>query len=672
MVAVRTVVGCSATRGMAATLAFVAVVLAAAMGGCGDEPDFVTEPVPGIGLSIDTNTVTGSACSPFQADQTGGQLKYTKKVAIKNSAALLDGSTTSVLCLKTLKFASENKQLKMLNLSGKTSDDKKCPGAFAAIPQGKSLNFEIEYKPNADEEDLRAATLTIESNDIKTPKIVQEFCIQSVGATICVDSKEITFLNASAANPPVQCVYFSNCGSAPLTYKSAAFGTANSQYTVVDEPNAGTVLPEVGHPENPKGNLKKLKICVKYTPNSTPDDEDGKLVISTSDKSTPNATVILGAQTQEDSKRQWTCSSASGKLEFNFLGHTAGDKQAKCKVCNDGPAGYAPNSYKVEVHNPQMTTDEIAAIYKVEAFASPAGTPHNGLFSVSAGKCAEFVVTMTHPNTGLPPAGDLVVGFTQANVPGTDKIPIVVGKCDSGEFAVAPETGMWLQAASGKTAQGTIVVANQGCGPLQLINACVTTSGPVGLSPCDGSPSKYHGIVGGFSSKSIAGSALLPIKIEFHPPDANKINVNDLLHLQYCSGKWNANKCDGGSILVRTVNLVGSTDITATPPTLTISGPAAAKVGSAVKVTGVVTPGKYSDGKNNLWWITERPHGSTSATTSFAWWSANEQTTALPAQTFIPDFAGTYVIAGMTQAIDEADASHYAWSAQQTVTIVVK
>ena len=629
--------------------------------GCGGHGYVLTQQ-PQIFVMVDSIAIVKGKCALFAPDQTNGQLTYRKHVVARNSGK-------GTLCLNKIKWESANTLLKMSYTTSKPTNAAACPNAVAALAEGQSIGIDIEYAPSADKVDNGQATLTFEHNDPKYKDPVAVcFGISSVGPQIAMDATEDTFINTSAANPATHCYKFSNTGTAPLCFDHAGLDPANAQYSVVEKPNQGECIPALGDAGNPVGTPKKLQVCVRYSPDSTEGNEDENVIIVTNDPTKPNSQVKITAKNQPDNKYTITCTSASGKIEYDFTGTKSGTAEAKCNIYNDGPASMAINSVGVQALDVNIDQSKVDGIYATclqlpgatDCVATPRG--------LSKGSSIYVTVKYSYPAGSDPPNGNVLIGITQANVPGTITIPISAGSCDVPAPSFGPTPQLWLLAGVGQKAKGTFVVANQSCATLRLINACITSATVVGADPCSKPASLYHALTTPFISTDVAAWSLWPLEVEFHPADDKKLHVNDLLNVTYCSGSWNAGACSG-PIVTQSLNLQGSIESEIAAPTLNLGSTAdyaSAKVGQPIKIKAAFTKGQYDDGKNYLWVIKSRPADSK------LWLTPSAQATSVPELILVPDAAGEYTIAALAQAFNEAAPSEFDWSTQVEVKITVQ
>jgi len=645
-------------------IALLAVVAA----GCSSSERYALVPVPQIFVMVDSIQVTAGKCSLFAPDQTNGQLTYRKHLVVRNS-----GNTGSVLCLNKVKWESTNTLLKWEYTSTRPTDAKACPAVGAiALAAGKSIGIDVIYAPSADKVDNGQAILTIENNDQKASlKGPTSLCfgISTVGPQITMDTNEYTYINTSAANPATTCFKFGNSGTAPLCFDDAGLDPANAQYSIVEKPNKGDCISAIGDSGNPLGTPTKMQVCVRYSPDKTEGNEDENVIIVTNDPTKPNAQVKLGAKTQADNKYTISCTTASGKLEYDFTGVTSGTAEATCAIFNDGPASMVINTATVQALDAAVDQSTVDGIYKscVHLTAGdktcvdlPRGVSKSGTIYVT--------VKFAFPAGNAAPNGNLMIGFAQASIPGTIAIPVSAGACAVPAPSFGPMPQLWLLAGVGQKASGTFMIANQSCAPMRVINACVTAATVPGADPCSKAVSVYSGLAKPFASQDIEAWGLLPLEVEFHPPDDKKLNVNDLVSIVYCAGAWAGDKCNG-TIVTQSLNLQGSIKTELAAPTLSLGTTADypdAKVGQPVHIKATFTKGQYADGNNYLWVITKRPAGSK------RWLTPPEQATSTPDLIFIPDVAGNYEIAALAQAFDEDSPQNYNWSSQVKLTLTVQ
>ena len=654
---------------------------------CGDDPTkiSVTSP-PNIVVQVDNKAAPVSpSCVLFTPDETGGQLAKHRQIVITNTGAAV-GATIDKLCLK-LSATKTNSQFKLSVVSGATKDDAFCsqvhkglPGAMAALEVSKGkLVLDIEYRAN-ESGDKDPFVLTIESNSGNTkgqsetaPADVKKqlhcFNVAKTGVCPLLTPTEYSFTNATAGAPPTACFNLQNCSSTDaLTFQGAEFGTNNSQYEIIEQPNANEVIPPKGDELNKDGQ-KSLKICVRYKPDDTPNNEDVTLSVKTNAPTGP-VQVLITAKTQEEAKWNVTCSDPTGKTGFYFTDATKAEVK-KCKVCNDGPPPLKLQDVKAEATN---ANDDVAVAKALKCRVVDGNGAEQNPYAVNASKCADIVCDYTPPGTGKPPSAACHISHSSAGAPsGAMYLPIAVGGCDTPEMQFGPSPESSLFAKPGATAAGTVVIGNQSCAPLQVVNVCIAAANYKGNEPCQ-NPSKNHVLETAFSPTGLPGFGVLAIGVKFTPDaKATVKGISDLMHVSYCSGTWAGGACNGGQIVTRALNLQGiiSLDGAVTPPVsvCAVQGDAKAlKVGTPVTIkNSAPDKGSFKDQTFFFRWIvSKRPAGATT------WLPEGQQSTdQTDVVKVLPDVPGDYEVLCQVQGIDNADANKNAWSPLVAVPFTV-
>lgn len=644
--------------------AVAGLAMVAAVSGCSDDGGgYTAESEPRIDVKIDAKTPPPAGqCSNFVPDDSRGQLTYRKYVEIKNTGA--DTGNNQPLCLSWTSTKA-NSQFKLNVISGATKDDAKCPGKMAALVIGATLKLEIEYKANesGDSEPLK---LTINHNDPGKSALSYCFGLATVGVQPVLQPSEYTFVNTTSANPASQCFKLLNNGTSALSFQGASFDPSNDQYTLTKVPNASDEIPPKGSAGNPDGS-KSLEICVRYKPDATKDNEDVKLVVETNAKPSM-VTAKISAKFEAEASFSVDCSNPTGKVAFVFA--DGGKTTSTCKVVNAGPPPLVLKQAEVQALN-AADKDAVAQVYAVKLL-DVSGNPQS-IFSAAAGKSASLVVTYTAPASGAPPPAQVVVTTSSAGAPSANLfIPIEAGGCSvpvAPQFGPSPE--LWSQAKVGVESKSAVYVANQGCAPLQLVNACIAPASFKGSDPCS-APSKNHSLANGFVPTLVQPYSTAAVAIAFKPATENLMTINDLLHVYYCTGTWSGGQCSGGQIVSRSLTLTGalSTATTPTRPEVSLSvaeDPSKLAMNTPVKLTMAVTsPGSFADKTFYYRWVVaKKPAGSTT------WIPEGEQTSdQVPSIKVLPDMPGEYEIVGQAQGYDEANTT-YAWSPQASVKFTI-
>lgn len=655
---------------------------------CSDPVLSVNSP-PAIGVQIENKTAPESPkCSLFTPDETGGQIAKHRQIVISNTAAAVGAGQIDKLCLKW-SVNKTNSQFKLSVVSGQTKDSAFCDSVLKGLPlsmaalevnKGK-LVLDIEYKAN-ESGDKDPFVLTVESNSgnlngqstvagAKATVKIQKFCFNVASTGVCAQltPAEFSFTNATAGSPPTSCFELKNCSATnPLTFQGAEFGSDNSQYEIIEQPNANEIIPPTGSELNKDGN-KTLKICVRYKPDNTPDNEDVTLSVKTNSPAGP-VKALISAKTQEEAKWQVSCSDPTGKTGYYFTDATKGEIK-KCKVCNDGPPPLKLQDVKAEATN---ANDDAAVAAALKCRVIDANGAEQNPYAVPASKCVDIVCEYTPPGTGKPPSAACHISHSSAGGPsGALYLPISVGGCDVPDMQFGPSPELWSMAKPGATATGTVVIGNQSCGSLHVVNACITDAKYKGNEPCQ-NPSKNHSLEPAFSPTSVPGFGVAQLQVKFTPDAKATVKLaNDLLHVSYCNGTWAGEACNGGQIVTRAMNLVGNVafESAVTPPTsgCAIVGDAKAiKVGVPLTIkNSVPDKGSFKDQTFFYRWVvSKRPAGATT------WLPEGQQSTdQIDSVKVLPDVAGDYEVLCQTQGIDNADSSKNAWSPLVAVPFTV-
>ena len=622
-------------------------------------------------------------CTLFPPDTTGGQLAQHRQIVITNTGAKV-GAVTDKLCLKW-SATKTNSQFKLSVVSGATKDDAFCgdvhkglPGAMAAVEVNKGkLVLDVEYKANqSGDTDPFVVTLESNSGNIKgqsetAPADVkkQQHCFNVAKIGVCANlaPNEYIFTNAAAGFPPAACFNLENCSSThALTFLGAEFGTNNSQYEIIEQPNANDVIAPKGDPQNPDGQTA-LKICVQYAPDNTNGNEDVMLRIDTNDPA--GATfALISAESVFGARWHVNCADSSGKLGFLFADVTK-NGTSKCTICNEGPPALKVQDVKVEAANAEDDT-VVAAALKCRVVDSK-GAEQNP-YAVNSNKCVDILCDYKPQSTGKPPPAMCHIRHASAMLEGSVYLPITVGGCDTPNLQFGPRPELALQAKSGSTATGTAVIANQSCASLHIASACIAKASYKGDAPCD-NPSPYHALAQDVSDVTIDSFGLLNLPITFTPGPAPLFtNVNDLLHVAYCAGVWSGGACSGQTV-TRKLDLWGKvqqpTDPAAPIGACALLDPKQPVVaGQAVPIVmTILNPGGFANQTFFYRWVVaKRPVGATT------WLPQGQQSTdQIDTVTVLPDAPGQYTVLCQVQGIDNEDANKNAWSPQTAVTFQV-
>lgn len=593
----------------------------------------------------------------FFPDTTGGQQPQSVNILVRNSGK-------GDLVIKSVQWKSQNPFLSVGFPAGK-------PGFPLTLKENGSLVLEVDFKPDPNIEDNRGGRLEITHSDKDKGEnpIIMTFSIRQAGCKIELDTTSYTFINPSKHNPPEACFKFGNVGNAECEFVDAFMGTATPYYTVTKTPNQGTKIGPLGGNDNPKNNPKKLEACVRLKPEAPDKDYQSSLVIKTSDKSNPQRKIALDVKWEKANVFKYTSDHPNGDLVYDFQTVTGGAKSRCLNVYNEGPAGYVVNTVEVKAYKETEQT-AAEAMYKPELFKLNTVTGNKDKvtpeFSVNAGKSLDICIKFTYPtDNSAPVKARVLVTYSQANVPDKVEFPIVAGKCETPQAVFAPaKTPLWLMAGVGKTAKGSLLVANQSCAPLTIIKACVTQTTSVGskdICAQQNLVSPHFKIGTNVGLKTVSPWSIMPIDVDFTPPNEKYKNVHHLVNIMYCSGPFEGSECKGGGAVTRTLNVTGHISTETKQPTLKLAlTEDTALVGAPVKIEAIAEEGQYPIGKYGafLWMLRSRPKGSK------VWLTGDFQVSDEPWITIKPDVVGEYEVVAAVQSVDGQSATKLAWSEQ--------
>jgi hypothetical protein len=647
---------------MKATLGMLTLAaVAACVVGCGSEITLTLPPQ----IEVTIEAQPGKTSWEFSPDLSGGQLSQQAKVRIRNTG---EGD----LVISAVDFISQNEFIKASWPGGK-------PTMPLTLAGGKIQTVDIQYKPDPNIPDEGIAVLLVKSNDEDKPEIKLEFSVRKQGALINLNQTNLVFVNQSKAAPQPQCAYFGNKGNAPLIFKKAYLATATPYYKITETPNEGDTIAAIGEPGNPKDSPTTMRVCVNLTPEALDADYSAKIFIETNDTSNPKATVVLNAKWETDNKYQVSCNSPDGKIKYDFGGITSGTSERCCTVYNEGPSPFLV--LDVEVKALDGSKQELAdALYSTTLYVPDEKGDDKVVVpkrSFSATKSMKFCVEYKYPADGKTTNAETIIRFQQAKIPDTIQIPVIAGTCDTPDVVYGPGgVAAWMNATVGTSTTREIVLANQSCAPMQIIQVCTAqVPGGTAQSPCSNAnlQSAHFKLEKDIGLTSVDAWSLLPMKVQFSPPDNAYTEIEHYLHVIYCGGKWDGVACSDPPVS-SVLNLNGHVGDDITPPGLTLVAPEAeeAKVGVPYKIEAAVTVGDWPVGEYGayLWFVAERPAGST------FWISTDFQSTNEPWIKIKPDAAGKYRIIGAVQVIepqtDPKKAARVAWSPQASIEIEVK
>lgn len=521
------------------------------------------------------------------------------------------------------------------------------------IEPGAKRSFLVTYDPNQPGDDQGTGRLTLKTNDPKKPDLELLFSTPCTGAKPLLQPQSHVFVNASPQTPQQVCIQLGNIGCEPFEVQGATIQPADDQYAIVQMPNSGSEIPQVGQAPNFADQLMKLQICVQFKPNGSKSPSPVELVVQVKQGvETRVAKAKLSATWQADSGFALTCDTGAHLFDF------ASAAKRSCTLENLGPAGLSVYTAGVV---PVLESQQQDVLDKAFALQILIGAPVLLPVNIAAGSSTTFQLGFTAPAGNPPLPARLDLWWNQAGVPQKWAIPISAGTCK----APAPEFGpnpLGFHAPSGGKSR-TAWIFNQSCSPLRLIKACTTLFNVTQDTPCEtGAESAEYTAT--FEAKTVAPWGTTSIPVQFQPGASQSAPHYGILHVYWCAGEWTANACKGKTLITK-VNLEGSSRADVTPPQLALQPVVGAQAGKVLRIKANVTPGTYPIGLVGAyqWTVTARPPGS-------AAWLYYPMTTGAELL-FVPDRPGSYTISATVSAFSPGDLGSQTSSAPQSISFQV-
>ncbi len=630
-------------RGFRAWVGCVGLMLAA----CSEH---AIEAFPQLDVAIEAQP--GLTSWTFSPDLSGGQLEQQAVVRLRNAGQ-------DPLTLHEVAFESDNAFLHAVWPGG-------APSFPTTLAAGEIRSLRIRYAPDSNIDVTGSARLRILSDDPEEPDITLQFVIGTLGPRIAVDMTQLTFINPSAAAPPTACTWFRNVGGADLVFESATLATATPYFQVVQAPPAGATIPALGTPGNPKSKPASLQVCVRITPGEKGVDYAAKLLLRTNDPKQSIATVSLGVSWPEPSRYHIACADTSGGLGFDFEGVQTGSSERCCTIENEGPSGFVVQ--KIELR--ALTAGEQAladALYAAAPYVEQADGSRQSVSlprSISTGKQLHVCVRYAAPVDGKTANAETIVRFQQDQQTDALQLPVVAGDCSTPGLVAAPSSvAVWMGAPVGGSTSRQLLLANQSCAPMQVIQACVSQLASAGACGKTAALSAHFSLEPEVGLQSVGPWGTLVLGLQLQPKSDADPDLEQYAHVVHCGGSWDGNQCsEPPSTLVLPVHGHIGDDLPTPTLTLKAASSAPAHVGEPYVVQAAAESGAWPIGAYGayLWYVAERPAGS------MLWLSGEFQTTSAPKLTLKPDLPGSYVVIGAVQAVDPQDQTAFAWSPHAT------
>ena len=474
------------------------------------------------------------------------------------------------------------------------------------------------------------ATLTVVSNDPKQPKLVLTMATPCTDAKAVLSTQVLEVVNAAPYDGKVACLSLGNIGCKPLTVQSVSLQPADARFSLVKAPEAGATIGIYGGGDNPSASPVALPICVRFEPKDASQAAASvKLVVATQGGSAQTVQANIVAAWTPPSHHSLAC---GGKQAFVFPGGQPGAK-ATCKLQNHGPAPLKIAALELQ---PVAGTVPLADIEAAFAVAIVQGGEQSAPWTLAAGAVAELQVTWTAKST--PPAAQVRLRLERQSDAEELTLPVLAGLCNQPALLVAPSPPAFSTPV-GSNVTGDVVLANQSCAPLVIVQGCVTAYQVSQEQACDtGIGSDAFALVGGAATQTIPPFGLATLQVRYAPTVAGSKPDYGQLHQYWCRGTWNGGSCTG-PIEKTSIQLEGTSKPGLIAASATLKAEGAVVLGKSVWLKATIQPGSQpiADQGSFRWWVAARPAGSS------AWYYA--PVTDGAAREFVPDLAGSYTIA---------------------------
>lgn len=474
------------------------------------------------------------------------------------------------------------------------------------------------------------ATLTVVSNDPKQPNLVLTMATPCTDAKAVLSTQLLEVVNAAPYDGKVACLTLGNIGCKPLTVQAVSLQPADLRFSLVKAPEAGATIGVFGGGDNPTAAPVALPICVRFEPK---DDSKAaasvQLVVSAQGGSAQSVQAKVVAAWTPPSHHSLAC---GGKQAFTFPGGVVGAK-ATCKLQNHGPAPLKIAALGLQPVAGSVPLEEIQAAF---AAAIVQGGEQTAPWTVAPGAVADLVVHWKAKAS--PPAAQVRLRLERQSDAEELTLPVLAGLCNQPALLFAPAPPA-LSTPIGSNVTGDVVLVNQSCAPLDIVQGCVTAYQVSQEQACDtGIGSDAFSLVGGAATQTIPPWGMATLQVRYAPKVAGSKPDYGQLHQYWCRGTWNGGSCTG-PIEKTSIQLEGTSKpgLIAAGAQLKANGPVV--LGKSVWLKAAITPGSQpvADQGSFRWWVAARPAGSS------AWYDA--PVTDGAARQFVPDLAGSYTIA---------------------------
>lgn len=499
---------------------------------------------------------------------------------------------------------------------------------YELIPDSFSgLTIAVRFTPplGLPLDDFRDSTLIIRSNarSVDGERLVEEvrvtFSLQQDIAVPRVTPTNYTFTNATPAKPERQDFTIYNDeqqATASFGVTSVALESPSSEWQLLNAPSSGAVVLAPGDP-----GYQPIVFTIEYRPqDETPDTN--AILITTDVAGTGTLRVNLSTNLITGSYSL----SYSNPSAFDFTNVTTRETRSVVLV-SEGPG-------PLTVKAPRIDPAEAQEDYTLTAWLPATSAEGQDTEIVSwprglqVGRSIRFDVEYAPANDGTDTAnGQLIIPY---DAPDPDQVVIDLFSGDpKSKIVLAPATGNVFvsgDTAGGDTGARSVIIYNEGNGPLNLVAMEVTAN--FGLEPA------VYDLVSAFSPTVVPPGGLHVVELAYDlggVPDVDS-TVSEFLTVTYFNDFTNQNE-------EKTFGLIAADDAGLEAP---VADPGAAAdyagavAGEAVTLSGAgSTAGGGAFGNNPyIWYLTSRPDGS----------GARLNLQGGVTAAFVPDVAGSYTV----------------------------
>lgn len=624
----------------------VGLVLAGALalGGCGDK--FGLSGFPRLQVLVDGNTFDEAGTVQIPQSVQSSVDKVLELINPGNRDLTIDGIDWEADPVTGARIKNQYIEIDWRGAIGADSFP------YTVVPDSFSgLTVGVKFTPplGLPLDDFSDSVLVIRSNarSVDGERRIEEvritFSLQQDIAVPRVTPTNYTFTNATPAKPERQDFTIYNDeqqATASFRVTNVVLETPSSEWQLLNAPSSGAIVEAPGDP-----GYQPLVFTVEYRPqDETPDSN--AILITTDVAGAGTLRVNLSSNLITGSYSL----SYSNPSAFDFTNVTTRETRSVVLV-SEGPG---PLTVKAPRIDPVEARDD----YTLKAWL-PATSPEGQDTEITSwprglqvGRSIRFDIEYVPANDGSDTAnGQLVIPY---DAPDPDEVVIDLFSGDpKSNIVLAPATGNVFVSGDvegGETGARSVVIYNEGNGPLSLVAMEVTAN--FGLEPA------VYDLVSAFSPTSVPPGGVYVVDVDFDlggVPNA-ETTVSEFLTVTYFNDFTNQNE-------EKTFGLIAADDAGLEAP---IADPGAAGdyagavAGETVTLSGVgSTPGGGTFGNNPyVWYLTDKPAGS----------FARLNLQGGPTTSFLPDVAGSYTI---ELVVFSQSGDTYLYSEPTSVTFTV-